>query len=396
MLRPGARLTSLAAAALAALAAAGIGAPAADARTCPRGQFDRGGTCTTYAEAARQVAAIARSTMAERDAPAVILRVDIGRRMVVNRGLGESVDGVPASPDMHFRPGSMVIPMLTETVLALRDDGKLSLNDKLAKWFPQYPNADRVTLRMLAASMSGYPDYIQGNEPFQQILFSNPFRRWTDDDLLRYAFALAPICDPGACFHYAHTNFVLLGRVLEKITGRSLTAQLTSRYLRPLGLRDTRITKRPTIPEPALHAYSRDRGVFEDSTFWSPSWGLSDGLIMTSNARDMTRVFRAIGSGRSLSRAARRQLVVPASRGLPGAPRTVDYALGIFATKGWIFQNPQFNGHQGVVAFMRERGISVFVENNYGPNADPNRSISATIFGRISEYLTPDRALQFR
>lgn len=45
---------------------------------------------------------------------------------------------------------------------------------------------------------------------------------------------------------------------------------------------------------------------------------------------------------------------------------------------------------------MRERRISVFVENNYGPNADPNRSISATMFGRISPYLTPDRALQFR
>src|SRR5687768_12348685 len=101
MRRSGTRLTSLAAAALTALAAAGSGAPTADARTCPRGQFDRGGTCTTYTEAARQVVAIARSTMAERDAPAVILRVDIGRRMVVSRGLGESVDGVPASPDMH-------------------------------------------------------------------------------------------------------------------------------------------------------------------------------------------------------------------------------------------------------------------------------------------------------
>lgn len=81
-----------------------LGAPAADARTCPRGQFDRGGTCTTYAEAARQMVVIARSTMAERDGPTMILRVDVGRHTVVNRGLGESVDGIPASPDMHFRP----------------------------------------------------------------------------------------------------------------------------------------------------------------------------------------------------------------------------------------------------------------------------------------------------
>lgn len=110
----------------------------------------------------------------------------------------------------------MVIPMLTATLLALRDDGKLSLNDKLAKWLPQYPNAARVTLRMLAASASGYPDYIQSNERFRQILFSNPFRRWTDDD--------APRSPSRRCMRTAETAACTRTRPSGARRGASATA----------------------------------------------------------------------------------------------------------------------------------------------------------------------------
>jgi CubicO group peptidase (beta-lactamase class C family) len=68
------------------------------------------------------------------------------------------------------------------------------------------PNAGRVTLRMLGHSISGYPDWIQGNPAFVDLLSANPFRLWTDQELLAHAFAQPLICAPGACFHYAHTR----------------------------------------------------------------------------------------------------------------------------------------------------------------------------------------------
>ena len=390
------RRTTAALAAAVALVATGLAAPATStAAVCPAGKFDRAGTCTTFSEAARQIRLIVRSTMSERDARGVLIRVQVGSRTLVNRGFGESLPGVPATADMRFRPGSMTLPMLTTLLLALQDERKLSLEDKLARWLPQYPNADRVTLRMLASSTSGYPDYIQGNEPFQRIQQADPSRRWTEDDLMRYAFTLPVPCEPVACFHYAHTNFVLLGQVVRRVTGRTLTREMTERFLRPLRMRNTTISTLVTIPAPAFHVYTTDRGVFEDSTFWSPSWGLGEGMVMTSTVGDITRLYRAIGSGRFLlSRSARRQLVAPLSRGLPGAPRTLDFGLGILVGKGWMLQNPQFNGYIGLVAHMRERGISIAIENSIGPNAGP-RPISPVIFGRITQYLTPDRALTF-
>jgi D-alanyl-D-alanine carboxypeptidase len=358
---------------------------------CSSSQIDVGGTCTPAAEAAREIVSTTRSVMSELDAKAVILRVDVGDRTIVNRGLGISQVGAPATPNMKFRPGAMSIPLLTTLALQLQDDGRLSLDDTLSKWYPDYPNADRVTLRMLASVTSGYPDYIQENPPFQAAQLAEPFRQWTDDELLDFAFAQPVVCDPGTCFHYAHTNFILLGRVIEQVTKKSVTELMQERFLRPLGMRDTKITKFPAIPPPALHAYTDERGVYEESTGWSPSWGLGNGLIMTSTARDMIKLIDAVGTGELVSKSAASEQVEPLSQGLPGTPSGINYGLGIVVgNNGWVFQNPIFNGYAGILAYLPSQKLSILIENTHGPNAAPGSSISTEIFKAVTEYLTPD------
>ncbi len=377
-----------------ACAVAGAVPATANAKQCRSGQFDRAGTCTSFRTVARHVVDIARTVMASQDAKAVILRVDIGNRTVVNRGFGVSMEGVPATPNMHFRPGAMVIPMMTTLLLELQDQHRLSLDDKLSLWYPSYPRAGSVTLRMLASSTAGYPDYIQKNVPFLTAFHADPFRHWTDNELLSFAFAKKPFpCDPGGCFVYGHTNYIILGNVIQKVTGRSMGSLIRSRFLRPLGMRQTHITKLPGIPAPVLHSYISDRGVYEDSTFWSPSWGLGDGMIMTSTASDMIREIRAIGSGRLFSKSAGRQFLTPYSRGLPGAPGPLDYGLGIDVANGWMFQLPQFNGDNGILGYLRSRGISIIVENTDGPKVPQGRNISGSIAKQITLYLTPDRPI---
>jgi D-alanyl-D-alanine carboxypeptidase len=368
--------------------AAGAGA---GGEQCSSNQVDIGGSCTPAAEVAREITSATRSVMSELDAKGVVLRVDVGDRTIVNRGLGISQAGSRATPEMKFRPGAMSIPMLTTIALQLQEKGRLSLDDTLSQWYPEYPNADRVTLRMLASVTSGYPDYIQENPPFQAAQLAEPFRQWTDDELLDFAFALPVVCDPGTCFHYAHTNFILLGRVIEQVTKKSVTELVQERFLRPLGMRDTKITKFPAIPPPALHAFTGERGVYEESTGWSPSWGLGNGLIMTSTARDMIKLFDAVGTGDLLSKSAAKQQVEPLSQGLPGAPSGISYGLGIVVgDNGWVFQNPIFNGYAGIVAYLPSRKISILIENTHGPNAAPGSSIATEIFKAVTGYLTPD------
>jgi D-alanyl-D-alanine carboxypeptidase len=366
---------------------------AADAKQCGSGRFDRAGTCTSYEAAGRKVTDITRSVMAAEDAKAVIVRVEIGKHTVISRGFGTSMEGVPATPQMHFRPGAMVLPLMTALLLQLQDAHRLDLDDPVAKWFPTYPLAERVTLRMLASSTSGYWDYIQENDPFVKDFHAAVFRHWTDDELLGYAFRHDKACDPGACFHYAHTNFIVLGNVLRKVTGQSVTTLMRNRFIRPLGLSETRSSKLPAIPAPALHAYTTDRVVYEDSTNWSPSWGVGEGMVMTSTVRDMIKAFRAIGSGRLFSKSAMKQLTTPLSRGLPGDLPTIDYGLGMNLSNGWMFQNPQFNGYIGLLAYLPTRGIAIVAENTNGPTVPDGRAISGVLVKQLTQYFAPDRVL---
>jgi CubicO group peptidase (beta-lactamase class C family) len=69
---------------------------------------------------------------------ATLIRVDTGEEPLINQGFGNSMKGVPASPRMYFRTGSIAIPYLIDVLLQLEDEGELSLNDKLAKYRPNY------------------------------------------------------------------------------------------------------------------------------------------------------------------------------------------------------------------------------------------------------------------
>jgi CubicO group peptidase (beta-lactamase class C family) len=368
-----------------------MAAGAATSAKCSSNQVDVGGTCTSKKEVAQQIVSITQGVMQKDDAKGVVLRVDFGNDTVVNKGLGISQFGSPVTPDMKWRPGSMAIPMLTTYVLQLQEQGKLSLDDTLSKWLPQYPNADKVTLRMLASVTSGYPDYIQENPPFQAAQLAEPFRQWTDDELLQYAFAQPVVCDPGACFHYAHTNFILLGRVVEQITGKSVTELLQKNFLDKLGLTETKITKDPAIPAPALHAYTSERGVYEESTGWSPSWGLGNGLIMTSTAKDMTTLIKAVGSGQLLSKESASEQTANVSKGLAGAPTQIGYGLGVaVAGTDWVLQNPVFNGYEGIAAYEPTQKLSIVIDNTHGPTAAEGTSIASEIFKGLAAYLAPN------
>jgi D-alanyl-D-alanine carboxypeptidase len=340
---------------------------------------------------AREVMSVARAVMREQHLAGMILRVDRGNRHVVTAALGESMTGVPVTREMHFRIGSESIPYLTTILLQLQEQGRLDLDDPLSKHLPNTdaPNADRVTLRMLGHSISGYPDWIQGNQAFVDILLANPFRLWSDQELLDHAFAQPLICDPGTCFHYAHTNFLLLGQVATAVTGQPFGMLVRRRIFRPLQLRHTTITRTAKMPEPALHAYGTDRGPYEDTSSWSPSWGLGKGQLMVSTIDDVAASARSILGAKLISRASEREFVArPAVVQTPVAG--LSYGLGVVLTGDWRLQNPYVNNYAGVMAYLPDERLSVSVVTTKGPNADFNGSNpSETALARLADAIAP-------
>jgi CubicO group peptidase (beta-lactamase class C family) len=347
---------------------------------------------------------------------AAIVRVTVDGKEVVTQAVGDSMTGVPATTDMHFRNGAVAISYVSTLLLKLVDEKKLTLDDRLSKWLPDFPNAQRVTLGQLAQMTAGYPDYVIGNDQLENELYANPFQQLTTQDILAQISGRPLLYDPGTNWNYAHTDYVLLGLALEKATGQDMPTLLRNEVLGPLGLNSTTNSDTPEIPWPVLHTFSSERRkalkiaagtpFYEESTYWNPSWTITHGAIQTTNIYDMEATAVGVGSGKLLSADSYKKMVSTALRGKthaqPGCPTCFDqnegytYGLGIIASGDWLMQNPLFSGCAGVEAYLPAQKAAIAVAVTYAPEAfddQGNYSNQADIlFRKIGAVVAPDAA----
>ena len=322
---------------------------------------------------------------------------------MVTAAVGDSMTGVPATTDMRFRVGSVGIAYLNIALLQLVDKGIVRLSQPIARWFPKVPKADTITLRMLGSSTSGFADYSTYG-PFVSRLYADPFQHWTEQELVDLALERASSWyKPGTNWNYSHANFVILGRVPERVTRTPLDRLLRQNVLNPLGLSATVNQVSAAIPGPVLHGYTIERGVFEDSTYWNPSWTTADGAILTTNICDLSTSARAVGTGRLVSARSFRTQLNPGTVGLGGptrkCPSTIciaqtaqhHYGLGLIVEDGWIQQKPSFAGYSAVQTYLPGKDIAIAVATTRGRTTTELDS-AVTVANRIGELLTRNRA----
>jgi CubicO group peptidase (beta-lactamase class C family) len=274
-------------------------------------------------------------------------------------------------------------------LLQLHDKGVLSLEDKLSKWFPDYPKADQITLKMLINGTSGYADYV-AEDAIVPLLYADPFRAWQPDELIALALKKPMPCDPGTCWSYAHTNFVILGKVLEKASGRPLQDLIREGILKPLSLKDTRSEMTAIIQEPVLHAFDGERGRYEDSTYWDPSWTLAEGAIMTSNIADILKSAAAIGEGTLVSPQSHTAQIAPETAKFKPWNATAYYGLGVFVADGWIIQNPSFAGYAATMVYLPAKKLAIAVSVTLKEKASTSGNLSTDLVKEIAAYLAPE------
>jgi CubicO group peptidase (beta-lactamase class C family) len=359
---------------------------------------------------------VVHNAMTQAHLKAAIVRITVDGKEVVTQAVGDSMTGVPATTDMHFRNGAVAISYVSTLLLKLVDEKKLTLDDRLSKWLPDFPNAQRVTLGQLAQMTAGYPDYVIGNDQLETELYANPFQQLTTQDILAQISGRPLLYDPGTNWNYAHTDYVLLGLALEKATGQDMPTLLRNEVLGPLGLKSTTNSDTPEIPWPVLHTFSSERRkalkipagtpFYEESTYWNPSWTITHGAIQTTNIYDMEATAVGVGSGKLLSADSYKKMVSTALRGKthaqPGCPTCFDqnegytYGLGIIASGDWLMQNPLFSGCAGVEAYLPAQKVAIAVAVTYAPEAfddQGNYSNQADIlFRKIGAVVAPDAA----
>ena len=351
-----------------------------------------------------------RNAVEQHGLRAAIVQVKVGGRTVITRAYGESAPGTAATTRMRFRAGTVATGHMSTLLLRLAQQGKVRLGDKLSKWLPDVRGAKRVTLRMLAGMTAGYRDYAI-DPRLTDRRYARPFAPITTRAQLRLALGAPLQFAPGTNLSYSHSDYVLLGRALEEITGQRLDVALRRNVLRPLGLRHTRASQSAAIARP-LHAYSAERRAFlgiprgtvflEDSTFWNPAWVLARGAVQTTDIRDLTRTAIGIGSGKLLSRRSHRAQIA-ARRGLghprPGCDRCTrltrayGYGLGVERNGPWVVQRSLFSGYGVVASYLPSRRVSIALAVTFragGHDVQGNlRRYWSTLPRRIGRIVAP-------
>jgi CubicO group peptidase (beta-lactamase class C family) len=396
---PGAAISDRAAPAAAAVAAA----PPATATAAHSSQ-------------AAAIAAIVRRAMRAGHLRGVIVRVTRGRQVVTTRAFGPSVTGQPATTAMHFRNGSVAFAYLGTLLMEYVDEHKVTLNETIGHWIPSLPESGKVTLKMLANQTTGYPDF-ETDPAWQKAFLNDPFQIFTYQERLAYAFRRPIQFAPGTNWSYAHTNFMILGRILSIIGKKPLAVLLRRKVLGPMGLTGTTSSRTAAIPSPVLHSFDSERrsllhipaGIpfYEESTFWNTVWGTPDGANETTTISDLTRTAAAVGTGTLLSRSSYRAMTGPhligfgqhqANCGISCFKQTrrYNFGLGVVRSGSWLLQDPLLSGYSAAEAYLPSAKIAIAVAVTFQPaafNADGVEPNAAdTLWRSIGTYLAPHDA----
>jgi CubicO group peptidase (beta-lactamase class C family) len=163
--------------------------------------------------------------------------VSRGREIIISKGYGYSNAGskIPNSPSTIFNIASLTKTFTAALIMKLQEAGKLSVQDRLQKYLPDYPNGDKITIRHLLTHTSGIPDYLQ-DKTFQSIDQTKEIKL---EQMIGF-FRDKPLdFEPGTKFRYSNSGYTLLGFIIEQITGKKYGIALQEMIFQPLKMQHT-------------------------------------------------------------------------------------------------------------------------------------------------------------
>jgi D-alanyl-D-alanine carboxypeptidase len=240
--------------------------------------------------------------------------------------------GLPASaPEPpRFLAYSITKSFLAVLALQLRDEGRLALDDPLARWFESLPEADAITLRQLLTHTAGLRDY--GALPaYVQAVQAGPEAPWSFAEFAAHTLLRGPLSQPGERFAYSNPGYALVKEIVEREAAAPLREAIATRIAEPLGLRATAVVE--TLGDladlvPAATRFGRAAGEPLDARrHYHPGWVWHG--VVASTAEDVADFFSGLFGGRLVSEATLREMtaLVPVASPWPhGEP---GYGLGL-------------------------------------------------------------------
>jgi D-alanyl-D-alanine carboxypeptidase len=236
------------------------------------------------------------STVADGFIPGAVLAVYIPGQEPWSgaSGLADRQRRRPMEPQTRVRIASISKIFTAVVVLQLVEEGKIDLDAPMTTWLPDLvPNGDKITVRQLLNHTTGLYDFVEDRR-FISRGYQKPDRVWTPRELVAYATRFRPAFAPGAAgaFDYSSTNYVILGMIVEQVTGNTLGHEMQRRIFAPLRLESTFFAPEDKVQGQQAHGYMKNT----DQTNISLSIVFATANIV-STASDVRRFAQALVGG---------------------------------------------------------------------------------------------------
>jgi CubicO group peptidase (beta-lactamase class C family) len=301
-------------------------------------------------------------------------------------GMGDREWNAPNTVKTRFELGSITKQFTASCILQLAENGKLSLDDKLSKYFPGYPKGDSVTIHMLLTHTSGISSYTSLPNFMSLSTLS-----LSKDSMISYFRDKPYDFSPGTKWNYSNSGYFLLGYIIEKVSGQSYRDYLYEHVIKKAGLHNTDANRWDTILPFRARGYSKNGLNYRNATFISMEWPYSAGMLY-STVEDVYQWDKALHSGKIIS------------PGMLVKMKTVymnHYGYGLFIDS--LKNHLRINHGGGIPGFItandyfpNDDAVVIVLSNNESNSGEISAALASTLFDLPVTFPSRPKAVQIK
>ena len=274
-------------------------------------------------------------------------------------GMADREWNIPNTPESKFRIGSVTKQFTAACLLQLIEAGKLSLDDKLIKFYPDFPKGDSVTIHMLLNHTSGIANYTDLPE------FGNVAKlSWLQDSMISFFKNKPYNFSPGSKWSYTNSGYFLLGAILEKVSGKSYTDYLQQNIFDKLAMKNSGVDRSDTVLAFRARGYSRVGKKTINADYINLDWPFSAGILF-STVEDLYKWDRALYGNSIITNASKQKMFTPGKSNYG-----YGFVIDSVEKHYHIWHNGGINGFSTNISRYVNDDICVIVLSNNESNVD--------------------------
>ncbi len=275
-------------------------------------------------------------------------------------GLADKENKVPFTNNQLFPIGSITKSMTAVAILQLEEQGKLAVTDLLSKYMPELPHANEITLHQLLNHSSGLTDFLEVEE------IKNSYTKPHSEEEIINSFKNEPLkSKPGEKYAYISSDYYLLGKVIEKVSGEDYSTYLQNHIFKPAGMNETFVLNEENVDEVKVKGY--ESGKFTENLH--PSLLFACGSV-ASTKKDLAKYMSAIEKDLVLSEKQKSKMT---TSGIDIKPQLIGYGYGWYVADSFLSFNEKEFWHGGSLPGLRsglvnypEKDLTIIIFSNKG------------------------------